>query len=148
MRRRGGGEKEGQRDSQAADGGTHPTLETMHQQHDTPLSHPPVSSDATLSGSASGLLLPCVCVSKSALPCVISHHRCAERSSAFCCALAAFLINPRVMDQVSAAQPSALLNQSGLYKKLQLKFQYKLHILRSQTIICFAPCSLDDSHYT
>lgn len=89
-RRRGGGGKGGQRDSQAASGGTHLKFATVQQQHDSPSISPPPphphhfspSGDATLSGSASALLsLLCRCVSKSAAPCVISHHPFAPRGA-------------------------------------------------------------------
>lgn len=101
-----------------------------------PLYFPPCrGGDATLSCSASGLsLLPLlrVRVSKSAPSCALSHRLCAERSSVLCCALPAILINPSVMDQVSA-QPSALLIQSGLNEHLLPKSWYSFYILLSGT---------------
>lgn len=89
-----------------------------------------------------------VCVSKSVLPCAISHHRCAERNSTLYRALAAVLINPGVTDQDSATQPSALLIQSGLSKHLQLMCQYKLDIVCSGRMVSLVPCLLGDAHYT
>lgn len=128
---------------------THLTLETMQQQqqHDTPL---PLSEQwrYTEGLCIRSIAAACLCVSKSALPCVISHHRCTERSSALYRALAAILINPRVADQDSATQPSALLIQSGLSKWLQLNCQYKLDIVCSGSMASLVPWLLDDAHYT
>lgn len=99
-----------------------PHKKTMQQQHDTPLSTPhpnylSLSSDAR-QWAALHQTYCCVCVSNLALPCVVSHHHYTERSSVLCSVLAAVLINPRVMDQVSATQPFALLLQSGPNKQL------------------------------
>lgn len=103
----------------------------------TPLYFPPSrSGDAILSCSASGLSLLLLRVSKSALPCVISHRRCAEQSSVLCCALAAILIKPRVMDQVSAP-PSGLLIQSRLNEQLQLKSWYSFYVLFTGRFLLF-----------